>query len=168
LCGDFTAHNEEFTNMIGPFLQKGKKVFLMAGNHETPEEVEFIAGVYNVKTLHGEGVVYDNVGIFGSGGVDIGLKGISEEEIFSNLKKGFEKIKSLDRKIMVTHVHPSGTKMEQMTPFFPPSPAVRAAVDRFKPDILICGHVHEAAGLEEQIGKTRVINVSKNGKIIEL
>jgi Icc-related predicted phosphoesterase len=30
------------------------------------------------------------------------------------------------------------------------------------------GHIHEAAGFEEQIGKTKVINVGKEGKILEL
>ncbi|MFC1754113.1 metallophosphoesterase [Thermoproteota archaeon] len=168
ICGDFIAHDDEFTNMVGPFLKKNKKVFLLAGNHETPEEVQFIADVYDVKTLHGYSAVYKNVGIFGSGGVDIGMKGIPDKEIFSNLKKSFAKVKELPKKVMVTHVHPSGTKMQHMTQFFAPSPAVRKAVDEFQPDILICGHVHEAAGLEEQIGKTKVINVSKNGKIIEI
>jgi Icc-related predicted phosphoesterase len=50
----------------------------------------------------------------------------------------------------------------------PGSDAVRKAVEKFKPDILLCGHVHEAEGLEEVIGKTRVINVGRKGKIITL
>jgi Icc-related predicted phosphoesterase len=41
-------------------------------------------------------------------------------------------------------------------------------MQKFKPDILLCGHVHEAEGLEETIGKTRIINVGRNGKIINL
>ena len=168
LCGDFVSFTDEFTNMIGPFLKKGKKVFLLAGNHETPEEVDMISSLYDVKSLHGSYAVYDQIGIFGSGGVDIGMKGIPDSQIFDNLKKGFEGVKHLRKKVMFTHVHPEGTKMEKLTQFFPPSAAVRKAVDTFQPDILICGHVHEAAGLEEQIGKTRIINVSKHGKVIEL
>ena len=45
---------------------------------------------------------------------------------------------------------------------------VKKAIDRFKPDILLCSHVHEAEGIEEKIGSTTVINVGKKGKIIEL
>jgi Icc-related predicted phosphoesterase len=33
---------------------------------------------------------------------------------------------------------------------------------------LICSHIHEAAGIEEKLGKTKVINVGTEGKIIEV
>ena len=69
---------------------------------------------------------------------------------------------------MITHVHPTGTKMEKFTQFFPGSKGIRKAVEAFKPDILLCSHVHEAEGIEEKIGNTKVINVGKKGKIIEL
>lgn len=69
---------------------------------------------------------------------------------------------------MITHVHPSNTKMEKFTKFFPGSGGVKKAIDTFKPDILLCSHVHEAEGIEEKVGKTRVINVGRKGKIIEI
>ena len=69
---------------------------------------------------------------------------------------------------MITHVHPSSTKMEKFTKIFPGSAGVKKAIDNFKPDILLCSHVHEAEGIEEMVGKTRVINVGRKGKIIEI
>ena len=78
-----------------------------------------------------------------------------------------EKIKNLKTRIMVTHVHPTESKMEKFTQFFPGSSGVKKAIDTFKPDILLCSHVHEAEGIEEMVGKTKVINVGKKGKIIE-
>ena len=84
------------------------------------------------------------------------------------LKKGYRYIKDCKKKIMVTHVHPSGTIMEKLTRFFPGSTGVKQAVEELKPDILFCSHVHEAEGIEEIIGKTRVINVGRKGKIIEV
>jgi Icc-related predicted phosphoesterase len=51
---------------------------------------------------------------------------------------------------------------------FEGSKAVTRAIKEFKPDILIHGHIHEAAGIEEIIGKTKVINVGRNGTIIEI
>ena len=69
---------------------------------------------------------------------------------------------------MVTHVHPSGTKMEKFTSIFHGSEGVRKAIKKFKPDILLCSHVHEAEGIEEKVGKTKVINVGKKGKIIDI
>ena len=93
---------------------------------------------------------------------------IDEKEIYDLLKRGHDKIKYLKKKIMVTHVHPSGTKMEKFTSIFPGSEGIRRAVDKFHPDILLCSHVHEAEGIEEMIGKTKVINVGKKGKIIKI
>ena len=143
-------------------------MLLIPGNHETVATADFLADVYGIKNIHGYSVRYKNVGLFGAGGANIGLSQLSEKEFYDLLKKGFEKIKYLDKKIMITHVHPSGTKMEKFTQFFPGSAGVRKAIEKFKPDILLCSHVHEAEGLEEKIGKTRVINVGKKGKIIDI
>ena len=79
-----------------------------------------------------------------------------------------EMIKDFKKKIMVTHAHPVGSTMEKFSDFVPGSTSVREAIDKFKPDFLLCSHVHEAEGIEEKIGKTRVINVGKSGKIIEI
>ena len=46
--------------------------------------------------------------------------------------------------------------------------AVKKALDEFQPDFLVNAHIHEASGMEEQFGKTRVINVSKKEKIFEI
>ena len=45
---------------------------------------------------------------------------------------------------------------------------IRKAIAKFKPDIMLSVHIHEAEGIEEKIGKTRVINIGKKGKIIEI
>ena len=50
----------------------------------------------------------------------------------------------------------------------PGSKAITRAIKKFKPNILLHGHIHEASGIEEKIGDTRVINVGKEGKIIEI
>ena len=69
---------------------------------------------------------------------------------------------------MVTHVHPKDTLMEKFTNYFEGSSGVKRAVEKFKPDILLCSHVHEAEGIEEKIGKTKVINVGRFGRIINI
>ncbi len=168
LCGDLTMAEKSTEGIIGPFVKKGKKVILIPGNHETIATADFLAELYDVINLHGYSIKYKDVGLFGCGGANIGLFQLSESEIFSALKKGFENIKNYKKKIMITHVHPSETIMEKFTQFFPGSKGIRKAIDEFKPDILLCSHVHEAEGIEEKIGKTRVINVGKAGKIIEI
>lgn len=168
LCGDLTLAEKSTSNIIGPFKKNNKKVLLIPGNHETVATADFLAELYGVKNIHGYSVKYKDVGIFGAGGANIGLFQMDEKEIYDLLKKGHEKIKYLKKKIMVTHVHPTDSKIERFTEFFPGSSGIRKAIDRLKPDILLCSHVHEAEGIEEKIGKTKVINVGKRGKIIEI
>ena len=67
---------------------------------------------------------------------------------------------------MVTHMHPAGSKAEEFG--FKGSKAISKAVYEFKPDVLITAHMHEAAGLEENFGKTKVINVSRKEKVFEI
>lgn len=168
LCGDLTFAERSTDNLIGPFKKRNQKVLLIPGNHETIATADFLAQLYGVKNLHGYGVKYGDVGIFGAGGANIGLFQLDESELFDLLKKGHDQISYLGKTIMVTHVHPTGTIMEKMTSIFPGSTGIRKAVETFKPDILLCSHVHEAEGIEEKIGKTRVINVGKQGKIINI
>lgn len=168
LCGDLTMAERSTEGIVGPFVKKGKKVVLIPGNHETIATADFLAELYDVVNLHGYSIKYKDIGLFGCGGANIGLFQLSEEEIFNALKKGFENIKNYKKKIMVTHVHPSETVMEKFTQFFPGSKGIKKAVEEFKPDILLCSHVHEAEGIEEKIGKTKVINVGKSGKIIDI
>jgi hypothetical protein len=168
LCGDLTFAERSTDNLIGPFKKRNLAVMIIPGNHESVATTDFLAKIYGVKNMHGYSAKYRNVGLFGAGGANIGIDQFTEKELYDLLKKGFDEIKYLDRKVMITHVHPSGTTMEKMSAFFPGSTGIRRAVEKFQPDILLCSHVHEAEGLEEMIGKTRVINVGKRGKIIDI
>jgi Icc-related predicted phosphoesterase len=89
-----------------------------------------------------------------------------QSPIYKELKQAHEKIKNLKKKVMITHEPPLGSKIELLG--FPGSEGVRKAIDKFKPDILICGHIHEGGGLIEQIGKTKVMNVSRTPTIFEI
>ncbi|MBW2993496.1 metallophosphoesterase family protein [Candidatus Woesearchaeota archaeon] len=168
LCGDLTMAEMSTDNLIGPFKKRNQKVLLIPGNHETIATADFLAQLYGATNLHGYSVKSGDVGLFGCGGANIGLFQLGEKEIFDLLKKGHDYVKDMKKKIMVTHVHPKGGLMEKFTDIFPGSEGIKKAINEFKPDILLCSHVHEAEGIEEKIGNTTVINVGKKGKIINL
>lgn len=168
LCGDLTFAETSTEGIIGPFVKKHKKVILIPGNHETVATADFLAELYGAINLHGYSIKYKDIGLFGCGGANIGLFQLGEDEIFELIKKGYNRIKGAKKKILITHVHPSGTLMEKFSSIVPGSDGVKKAVNIFKPDILLCSHVHEAEGIEEMLGKTKVINVGKKGKIIEI
>jgi len=168
LAGDFSKDHEEIPeNVIGPFLKNNRRVVFVPGNHDTMSTTYFLSELYKVKHLHGKATMYGDIGFFGCGFANIGPNAITEEDILYQLKQSFKEIKDAKTKIMITHSHPSGTKMEKLTKIMPGSVAVRKAIEELNPDLVICGHVHEGEGIEEMIGKSRVINVAKSGKIIE-
>jgi len=167
LAGDLTFAEQSVKNLIGPFIKAKKQVLLIPGNHESMATADFLAEMYpNTKNIHGYSFIKDDLGIFGAGAGDIGINQIKDSEIFALLKKGHENVKDLKKKIMVTHMHPKGSKAEFSG--FAGSSAVRKAVKEFKPDVLISAHIHEAGGLEEYSGKTKIINVSRKEKIFEI
>lgn len=166
MCGDLIqSEHGDISKLLGIFK---KRVLLIPGNHESVATIDTLAELYDFKNLHGYYSIYKDIGLIGCGSANIGLFQLSEENIFHTLKKGFDKIKDCKKKIIVTHNHPSDSKMECLTKFVPGSKGIKKIIDEYHPDILFCCHVHEGHGMEEKIGNTRVINVGRDGKILEL
>lgn len=166
LCGDITSPAET-PNLIKPFKDAKKKVLIIPGNWDSFATTDFLAEIYGVRNIHGYSVKYNEIGFFGAGGAEGPGEGrITEKELFNTLKKAYSGLKGLKKKIMVTHMHPANSKSEFSG--VPGSESITKAIKKFKPDILIHGHIHEASGIEEKIGDTRVINVGREGKILEI
>lgn len=169
LCGDITDFDMETEGLIGPFLEKKKEVLFVTGNHDMPAAADFIARKYSVKNLQNYAAQIEDIGIFGCGGANIGPNFIDEDDMAFYLKRGFERIRDCRKKLMVTHVHPAGGKVDRA--FFVPgtgSRAVARAIETFKPDIHVCGHMHEFEGMEDYMGKTKLLSVGKHGTVFEI
>lgn len=167
LAGDLVDEEGNSDGLIGPFLEKGLEVAILPGNHEGLAEIEFLAAHYKVKNLHGSILKKGDVGIFGCGYGDIGVHQLPDDQFFSTLEQAHLSLGKVKKKVMVTHVQPHDTLISLKIPGWG-SKGVRKAVEQFQPEIHICGHIHETHGIEEMIGKTRVINVGKMGKVIEI
>ena len=167
LCGDLTIQDNLMQGIISPFTKKNKKVILIPENHETLATADFLAELYDATNLHGYSIKFKDVGLFGCGAANSGLSKMSDKEVYDVLKRSFNYIKDTRKKIMVTHVHPQGSNIEKFSTIVKGSGGVTKAIKQLKPDLLLCGHVHEAAGIEEKIGSTRIINVGREGTILE-
>ena len=168
LAGDLTMLEKETKNLIGPFVKLKKPVLLLHGNHESLATVDFLTELYgpHAKNLHGYAIMKNDIGIFGAGGADFGVAPMSESDFFKTLSKAHKGIEKARKTIMVTHMHPFKSKAEFSG--FQGSKGVRKAIEKFRPNIMLSGHIHEAEGIEEKIGKTRVIQIGKKGRIIEI
>lgn len=165
LCGDLTGWVES-KGIIKPFIDKKKKVLFVPGNHDSFATGNILAKEYNATNLHGYSFIHQDIGIFGAGGADLGPGAITEAQLKKTLTKAHEGVKGIEKKILITHMHPAGSISELSG--FQGSTAIAQAIKEFKPLLLLHGHIHEAAGLEHTIGTTRVINVGKRGVIIEI
>lgn len=166
LAGDLVDSTGSSEGIVGPFRKAGLEVALIPGNHEGMAEINFLVEKYKAKNLHGYALKMGNVGIFGCGYGDVGIHQLDDDNLFKTLKKGHGYLADSKFKVMVTHVQPKGSILNLNNDHWGSS-GVRKAVEELKPDLHICGHVHETHGIEEVIGSTRVINVGKTGKIIE-
>jgi uncharacterized protein len=48
------------------------------------------------------------------------------------------------------------------------SEAVLRTIEEKQPRLVVCGHIHEAAGEEARVGATRVINAGPDGTIVDI
>lgn len=168
LCGDLTGFVES-KDIIKPFKDKNQKVLILPGNWENFATVDFMAQLYGVRNIHGYSAVYENVGFFGAGGtsdMDHFPGNLSEKELKDTLDKAHKGLKGIEKKVMLTHQHPFGSDSEFSG--VEGSKAIASAIKKFKPDLLLHGHIHEAAGMDSKIGKTRVVNVGKQGVVLEI
>ncbi|MEK6855481.1 MAG: metallophosphoesterase [Nanoarchaeota archaeon] len=167
LCGDLVGWTDT-KNIIKPFKEKDKHVLIIPGNWDSFATADFLATMYGIKNIHGYSVQYQNIGFFGAGGAEDspGPGRITEKELMETLEKAHSGLKGIEKKIMVTHMHPAGSLSEFSG--FPGSNSIRKAIKKFKPDVLLHGHIHEAGGIEEDIEGTKVVNVGREGKIIEI
>ena len=164
LAGDLSGFVET-KGILKPFIDNDQKVVFVPGNWDSSVTADVLTKMYGVKNVGKHYVKYGEVGIFGIGSPDWQMN-LNEKKAFNKLKKDFDKIKDLEKKIMVSHIHAAGTNPEFSG--IPGSTGVRKAIEEFQPDIFLSGHIHEAEGLKDQVGKTKIFSVGEKGKIIEI
>ncbi|MCK5449565.1 metallophosphoesterase [Candidatus Pacearchaeota archaeon] len=161
LAGDIYGYTPGDGKILEPFRKANQKIVFVPGNCEFDEECEMLAR--DGKSIHNYYVTYGGVGIAGIGSPNWKLE--LDEEDLEGIKKNFEKMKA-GKRILVSHLHAEGTSAEFSG--IPGDKILKRAVKYFKPDLLISAHIHEAEGIEDKIGKTKVIQVGRRGKILEI
>ncbi len=161
LAGDIYGYTEGKSGILKPFKEAGQKVLFVPGNCDFYKEYMELSEIG--KNIDNYYVTYNGIGIVGIGSSNWKLNlNLSD---FEKMKLNFEKMEPR-KKILVSHLHAGGTLAEFSG--FLGEPILRKAVEEFKPNLLISAHIHEAEGIEDKIGTTQVVQVGKNGKILEI
>lgn len=140
---------------------RGRKaaVFAVAGNCDNAA-VDAVLEAMEV-SISGRGVCLGEVGFFGVSGVppwQTTMYCFSESELSARLETGAAATQNCRVRVAVTHVPPYGTTLDRVwSGGHVGSRAVREIVEREQPSLLVCGHIHEAQGVE-RLGRTLIVN----------
>ena len=162
VTGDLTNFNgrKEAEKVIEAIMKYNENVLAQLGNLDQPEVNDYLTE--KDINLHRNGFIRDDIGIFGVGGSNPTPFNtpteFSEVEIETFLHEGIDKVKDTKFKIMVPHMPPKGTRIDIISAgVHVGSQSVRDFILKYKPDISLSGHIHEARG-SDTIESTLVFN----------
>lgn len=163
LCGDLTSFGgvDDVRVVLEDLSYYCDSIFAIAGNCDSEEIEEHLTerGI----SLHGRGVRLDDsvalCGVSGSNRTPFRTPfEFTDEELSSALQSGWNQIESAPVRIIVHHAPPHKTKCDRTR--FGIHVGVRglkAFCEQNQPELVICGHIHEARGIDS-IGSTMVVN----------
>jgi uncharacterized protein len=155
---------------LAPVLKKrAERMYVIPGNHESEADIARMCEEHGFHNFHGQTIQIEGYTVAGLGysnPTPFNTPGeYSERELAARL----EKFAGLDPLILICHAPPKDTKLDRAGEgqHFG-STAVRDFIVRNQPSYFYCGHIHEAAGREDTIGRTRGWNVGIEGKVLDL
>ena len=169
-AGDFT----DFGNFADTLLQQmeilDKILWFVTGNHEdeNPKLLEQISQNYPwVKNLEGIFVVKEEITFCGCS--YRASERYARSPYSQELENLVKKIKNYHRSVFVTHCPPAECEVAfTKTGDDGGSSRIRAFVEKYQPELVLCGHIHRPLQRECRIGKSLIINISFLYQIFEL
>lgn len=159
-AGDFATRGEGADETLSILESCVVPVVLVHGNHDDPAELkaycaEWPTGHY----LHGDAVTLAGIAFFGLGG-EIPLRvdapwNVTETEAAAAAMLDLCPAAA----VLVTHTPPFGSADVQQDGTHEGSTAIRDAIRSRQPFLNLCGHIHNAWGITDSIGETRVHNL---------
>lgn len=174
ISGDLTnCHGEAEAKKVLETVKKyNTHLLVQYGNMDKPEVDNYLTkeGI----NLHGNGYVFEDIGIFGCGGSSPTPfhtpSEISESDIERYLTNGYNKVKEAKWKIMVCHTPPSDTLTDIIrNGIHVGSITVRNFIMKHKPNVCITGHIHESKS-KDKLDDTVVLNAGmfRDGWYVEI
>jgi Icc-related predicted phosphoesterase len=165
--GDITTGGtpDQATAAIERWRPLAPRLLALAGNMDSPQ-IDARLSDLGV-ALDARGYRLGAVGIFGvSAAPHSPLRTpyeLSEDELDGRISRGFSAVRTCPVKVFCPHAPPRGTSCDRLrSGEHVGSIAVRSFVDREQPDVVLCGHIHEARGVD-RVGVTQVVNPGPAG-----
>jgi Icc-related predicted phosphoesterase len=168
-AGDFATARHNLRRCIDVLRSIDRPAILVAGNNESTDElVQACRGWTHAHILHGSAITVAGVTFFGlGGGIPVTPFGpwsydFTEEQattLLAGCPTGC---------VLVSHSPPQGAVDVSSSGRHLGSVAVREAVVRCRPVLVVCGHIHASAGEQALIGTSPVVNAGPVGRTWEL
>ena len=161
VAGDIVNHDVGAAKQrLTELASAGVTLLFVPGNMDSPELGSW-SGIPGVQGLHGKSATVDDVFFVGLGGAPMGsgatpfeIPDAQAEQLLNRSMAGYKN----GPLVLVSHCPPKNTKVDLASGSHIGSSVVRNFVERYKPALVVCGHVHEARGLDS-IGETQVVNI---------
>jgi Icc-related predicted phosphoesterase len=148
---------------------RGDKVWVLPGNHETAAQISEICARYGLNDLHERQFAVGRWNVAGLGYSSPTPFNTPGEYSEAEMSRRLQPFAGLDPLVLVCHAPPRDTALDQVRPgVHAGSTAVREFIERHQPAYFFCGHIHEAEGVEIEMGKTRARNLGKKAWMLEL
>ncbi|MEM0364559.1 MAG: metallophosphoesterase [Candidatus Nitrosocaldus sp.] len=170
-CGDITpvhGNTIEAARMIGDL---GVRTLVVPGNFEMPNDMRMACKELNWTDLHGKYIEVKGYVFAGCGGGNISPFSTPYELGEDQFNELLSKLKGINRDgrlVLLTHCPPYGIVDEPRKGMHVGSNAIASYVIQEKPLAHFCGHIHEQGGKEGMLEGSRIINVARNIRIVEL
>ena len=163
VCGDVTHFGSyDLAKEFLKLLAKSKlPVFFIPGNCDPPELVQRVR-IRGVSNLHGTCKVQGDLCFVGVGGCPpspfFTSNEFSEEQILGILENAYSKADETKKLVLVSHAPPYNTRVDAaILGKHVGSRSVRKFIEDKKPILALCGHIHEARGVD-CLGLTTIVN----------
>lgn len=168
ILGDFPSYHsfrnpERSRDEVGFVLDSltDFEVLAIPGNCDQPATLD-VFEEYGVN-LHEKSIVFGDTTLVGLGGSSPTPFNspfeMDEEVIYEKLERLLQGVNS-EKTVVAVHNPPYDTKCDiRASGEHVGSRAVRAVLEKFQPDALLCSHIHESGGSTDKLGKTVIANI---------
>lgn len=168
-AGDFSRPHGGPAETINILSAIEVPTVLVPGNSESAGELRTACqGWSSAHVLHGDGVELQGLSFFGvGGGIPVTPFGAWSYD-FTEREAEDLLAEAPEGGVLVSHSPPQNVVDRDSRGRHLGSAAIRRAVERTRPQLVVCGHIHGSWGQRGMIGSTPVINAGPAGIIWEL
>ncbi len=167
-AGDLTSWGRGLDGCGEIMQRRARQMYVLPGNHESAASISAFCRKFGLHAFHER--------TFEAGGYHIAGLGYSNPTPFNTpgeysdaeLGQRLARFSALKPLILICHCPPHGTPLDRVRDgVHAGSRAVADFIQEHQPAIFFSGHIHEAAGVETMLGKTRAYSAGPKGRLID-